>query len=353
MSLTKLWPLSLLGAALLVSGCLTPPPVHQRALDNNELCAQKINEGDLTRAEVYCDLGLQFSPTYADLWVNKGLIALRRNQNDQAKEYFIKALRYNQEQAQAYNNLGFIYYQEHEYGKAHDNFQRALKVNPDYTEARYNLAHAFIGLKETEKAKKELRTIIAINDGLADPHHSLCGILMEEKAYEEAEEECQKAVERAPDYDDAWNTLGNVRSEAGKFCEAKEAYTSCIEANTNNSECRNNAALIARKCALLDPVVKEAKENKENSDTPEGLFTIAKQMHEKGLLNDEERTYKKCLKKDAKYAPCHYGLYEIYRDARRDKEALIACKNVVKFATAEDFPKEVETCEKVVSSNTY
>src|SRR4051794_30725920 len=104
MSLSKLWPLPLLGCALLLSGCLTAPPVHPRALENNELCAQKISEGDLTRAEVYCDLGLQFSPTYADLWVNKGLIALRRNQKDQAKEHFIKALRYNQAQAQAYNN---------------------------------------------------------------------------------------------------------------------------------------------------------------------------------------------------------------------------------------------------------
>src|SRR5579871_2942946 len=110
-------PLLLLALACLPA-CLSTPPPHPRALEANELCTQYINNGDLTRAEVQCDLGLQFSPQYADLWVNKGLIAFRRGQNDAAKEAFIKALRYNQEQAQAYNNLGVIYYRDHSYGKA-------------------------------------------------------------------------------------------------------------------------------------------------------------------------------------------------------------------------------------------
>ena len=73
------------------AGCLTPPPVHPRALESNELCAQYTNSGDLVKAEVQCDLGLQFSPQYADLWVNKGIIFLRRNQIDSAKDAFIKA----------------------------------------------------------------------------------------------------------------------------------------------------------------------------------------------------------------------------------------------------------------------
>src|SRR5262245_48147945 len=90
------------------TGCVTAPPVHPRALVCNELCAMALGQGDLNRAEVRCDLGLQFAPQYADLWVNKGLIALRRGQTDVAKDLFIKALRYNSEQAQAYNNLGYI-----------------------------------------------------------------------------------------------------------------------------------------------------------------------------------------------------------------------------------------------------
>lgn len=334
-------------------GCVTAPPPHPRALECNELCAQFIGAGDLTRAEVQCDLGIQFSPHYADLWVNKGLIALRRGQEDKAKEHFIKALRYNQEHAQAYNNLGYIYYTNREYGKAHDAFQRALKVNPDYTEARYNLALAYKDMGEKDKARKELRTIVAVNANLADPHHWLGVMALEDGAHEEAIEELQKAVQLDPTYAEAWMNLGNAYSEAGHYGEARDAYTSCLEADPKHSQCRNNAALVARKDALLQPTLKEAQETLEGQNSAASMYTLAKTYREKGLRNEEERAFRKCVKLDGRYAPCHYGLYELYQEERRGKEATIACKNFLKFATAEEYPKEVESCERYVGSNQY
>ncbi|MHB8872779.1 MAG: tetratricopeptide repeat protein, partial [Myxococcaceae bacterium] len=73
-------------ALMVAAGCIKAPPPHPRALECNELCAQFVGAGDLTRAEVQCDLGLQFSPQYSDLWVNKGLIYLRRGNDEKAKE---------------------------------------------------------------------------------------------------------------------------------------------------------------------------------------------------------------------------------------------------------------------------
>ena len=141
-----------LATGLLAVGCASAPGPTQRALECNELCAQYIAMGNLQAADDQCDLGIQFSPQYADLWVNKGVIAFNRGQDTKAKEYLIKALRLNQDQAQAYNNLGMLYMKEQGFGKAHDNFQRALRVNPDYLEARYNLSLAFKALSQNEKA---------------------------------------------------------------------------------------------------------------------------------------------------------------------------------------------------------
>jgi Flp pilus assembly protein TadD len=340
-------------AALALTACISVPPPHPRALECNELCAQYIGSGDLTNAEVQCDLGLQFSPQYADLWVNKGLIALRRGQDDKAKELFIKALRYNQEQAQAYNNLGFIYYKSQEYGKAHDNFQRALKVNPDYLEARYNLALTFKDMGDKDKAKKEFRTIVAVNNSLADPHHWLGVIALEEGASEEAIEHLHKAVELDPSYGDAWMNLGNAYMEAGKYQEAADAFTSCIEADGRNAPCRNNVTIARRKAALLDPTLKEVKEDASGANTPNKQFQLARNYREKGLKDEERRAYIKCVKLDPKFAACHYGLYELYSDDHRDKEAKIACQNFLKFATQDEFPKEFESCEKYVAASQY
>jgi Tfp pilus assembly protein PilF len=335
---------------VLLAGCLHSPPVHPRAKEANELCSQYLDQGDLTKAEVQCDLGLEFSPQYSDLWTNKGLIKLRQGHNDEAKECFIKALRYNQEEAQAYNNLGYIYMQEGSYGKAHDNFQRALKTNPDYIEARYNLALAFWKMDKKPEAKKELRTIIAINASLADPHYSLGVIELSDGNRDDAVEELTRAVQLDPNYSLAWLALGNAYSDAGKYVEAKDAYTSCLRADANSIECRNNLPVVARKAALLDPSVQEAKDESQTEQTPAALFNLALTYKEKGLKAEEERSYKKCLMLDSHYAPCHYGLFQVFRDNADNGNASKACKNYLKFASSDDFPKEVETCEKFLNN---
>jgi tetratricopeptide (TPR) repeat protein len=342
-----------LGFSALFAACLHTPPPHPRALEANELCAVYIGQGDLTRAEVQCDLGLQFAPQYADLWVNKGLIALKRGQEDNAKDNFIKALRYNQEQAQAYNNLGYIYYKNRAYGKAHDNFQRALKVNPDYTEARYNLALTFKDMGEKDKAKKELRTIVAINEMLADPHAQLGQIAQEEGALEEAEVELRKAVERDPTFAEAWLALGNVLAEAGKSAEAKDAYESCVEANPNMVECRRNLPIVNKSAKLQEESLKNIKDAKEGKRDAPSEYALARSYKDRGLRNDEKRSYFRCLKFDQRYAPCHFGLFEIFKDDRDDKQAKTACQNFLKFAEGSEYPKEVEACERYVSANTY
>ncbi|MBL9037853.1 MAG: tetratricopeptide repeat protein [Archangium sp.] len=333
---------------ILFVGCFGIPPPTQRALECNELCAQYLSAGDLERAEVQCDLGLQFSPQYADLYVNKGLIALRRNQLSAAKELFIKALRYNQEQAQAYNNLGFIYLQEQAFGKAHDNFQRALRVNPDYLEARFNLALAFIGLKQPDKAHKELRTLLEINPNLADAHAQLGNLAFDEKDYDTAIAEYSRAVELSPSFVDAWLQQGNAYMEAGKPCDGKESYASCIETDANKAECRNNIIIAEKKCKLQDKALEELKQRQAGATTAESEYSAALKYRDQGLVNDEERAYKKCLKHDGKYALCHFGLFELFKGRSDDKNATTACTNFLKFATQADFPTQVATCRTFV-----
>lgn len=333
--------------------CLGTPPPHARALEANELCTLYISNGDLTRAEVQCDLGLQFSPQYADLWVNKGLIALKRGDDAKAKEFFIKALRYNQEQAQAYNNLGFVYYKDRAYGKAHDNYQRALKVNPDYVEARYNLALCFKDMGEKDKSKKELRTIIAVNNQIADAHAQLGAILHEEGALEEAIAELNAAVQLDPKFSEAWLELGNTLMDAGTFGEAADAYTACIDSDPGNASCKNNVTIAQRKASLADTSIKELKDNASGANSPEKMYTLALGYKEKGLRAEEERSYKKCLNLNVKFALCHYGLFEIFQADQRQKDAKIACQNFLKFADAADYKSQVDNCERFVSANTY
>lgn len=338
---------------LLLSSCLRAPQVHPRALENNEYCVQYLNVGDLDKAEIHCDLGLDFSPEYGDLWANKGLIAYRRNQAEKAKEHLIKAIRYNQEIAQAYNSLGVIYLNEKKFGQAHDQFQRALKVNPDFLESRYNLAISLERLNKKAEARREYRTVLAINPQIADAHLNLGVMAADERLWDEAITELGKAVELDPRYVSAWAALGAAYGEVGKYAEAKEAYVSCLALDPNNIPCRTNAGIMERKSALLESTLKESKELQQVEQTAPAMYQMALQYREKGLRAEEERTFKKCLKFDARYAMCHYGLHLLFKEAQKDKEATVACRNFLKFAALDEFPSEIENCERYVSGSSY
>lgn len=339
---------------LLASSCVTTPPPSDRALVNNELCAQELAKGDLKQAEVYCDLGLEFAPQYADLWANKGLIAMYAGNKKVAKEHFIKAIRFNQEHAASYMNLGKLYLDEGANGKAHDSFQRALKVNPDYIEARYNLALTFINLEQLEKAEKEFLTLLVVDPNNAQAHHDLGIVRYRQGGKDEAAAEMLKSVQLAPNLNpEWWNNLGAVQMELGRYEDAVQSFGSCVALKPEHAVCMNNLSIAKRKAALTNSAFKDFRDTQRAENTAESLFVLARKYKDEGLLSEEERTYKECLKRDGRYAPCHYGLFELYSTSEKRKHAEVACKNFLKYGSVEEFPMESETCEKFLSAQSY
>ncbi len=243
---------------LLAVGCINTPPPNERALFNNERCTQELAHQNCAQAKIYCDLGLEFAPQYADLWTNEGLISLCLGNKKQAKENFIKAIRFNQEQASAYMNLGKLYLDEDDNRKAEDSFLRALKVNPDYVEARYNLALCYMNMKKPEQAKKEFLTLLAVDPNNAQIHHDLGVLHYQQDSKSEAEEEMLKAVQLAPGLNpDWWNDLGAVEMELSRFPEAVQAFGSCVALKGDHPQCSGNLAIAQRKNELTKAGLRE------------------------------------------------------------------------------------------------
>ena len=71
---------------------------------------------------------------------------------------------------------------------------------------------------------------------------------------------------------------------------------------------------------------------------------------EKGLRSDEQRAYLKCVKLDGKFAACHYGLFEVFQQDRREKDARTACENFVRFADPSEMKPQIATCERFLRS---
>lgn len=345
-----------LGLAASVAGlaCKTAAPIHPRAIEHNQYCAQYIAQNELEKAETRCNLALEFNPDYPEPYCNLGLIALKRGQMDKAKDLFIKAIRLNQDFAEAHNDLGFVYLQQGSFGKAHDEFVRALKVNPDYVEARYNLALVFLRMKKYGEARKAYEEFIESNPNVADPHHDLCALDIDQGNYDEAIQECQTAIRLDPKYTSAYFELGNAYLKAGKFCEAQESYTDCLRVDQDNAECRNNVTIATRKCALLDPNLKEAASRPEGdgaaTDASNDLYQKGLKEVNAGLLNDARRSFNKCVRKNPEFALCYYQLFKLDTAVQDVSAATSDCKKLLKNS-GDDQAQEREECQNYLSSD--
>ena len=227
---------------VLATGCAHSPQPHARALAHNDLCAEQLTRGELVEAEANCDLGLEYAPRYGNLWVNKGLIALRDGRKADAKAHFIKAIRYNQEQLQAYQNLGTLYFEEGDFEKAADSFARALKVDPAFNEARFNLGLAYLrlGAEDAEyrvRARSEFHKMLAVNPQVADAHHALGELAYLERDLPAAAAAFEKAVQLAPAHAVAWHDLGVVLMELERPGEAAEAFATCVAHEAQSARC--------------------------------------------------------------------------------------------------------------------
>ena len=225
-------------------------------------------------------------------------------------------------------------------------------MDPNYIAARYNLAVTYMKLKKNELAKRELKTLVAVNPNLADPHYILGEIAYNEGRRDDAITELTRAVELSPQYSDALELQGDALMDAGRFAEAKDAYSQCIQADPNAAECRKKLPLAVRRAALSDTGLKNLEETHTADNTPASLYELAKTYGEKGLKDREENTLLRCNRIDSSYPPCHFGLFQFYNEEGRVAEAVIACRNFTKFATSQEYPRELETCEKYLAATT-
>lgn len=129
-------------AVLLLAGCAHEPVRCEYPLDFNPRCAQALHDGDLKLAERQCNMGLEFEPHSADLWANKGLIALAQGDSVKAKAHLLRALRYDPEHPQAHLHLGVLAMREGDYRQAETAFLQCIRLEPANVECQDHLEQA-------------------------------------------------------------------------------------------------------------------------------------------------------------------------------------------------------------------
>ncbi|MFP2906280.1 tetratricopeptide repeat protein [Pyxidicoccus sp. 3LFB2] len=236
-------------SALLLAACAHGPPPTDCRRFNNELCAQEMEKGDLDKAEIYCDLGLEFAPESANLWANKGLIALYRGDTEKAKERLHQALRYDPEHREARLHLGAAHLEEGAYAQAREAFLLALKGDPKSVPARHGLGVALLKLNRGAEARTELDAVLAADPDHVDAHHQLGGLDYAEQKLEGAFLHASRVTQLAPEAPRAWRDLGVVLMVQRRFKEAELAFGHCVLLEPAHAECQKGLAQVRREAA--------------------------------------------------------------------------------------------------------
>lgn len=140
----------------LASGCSTAPvndqpdapadAPSQQARDAAETiniyrsAISSLNSNHLDQAEMQFLKVIKHQSDLAGPWANLGLLYLKKQQPDKAREHVQKALEKNPKFAQAHHLLAYLETQAGNIIKARDHYLQAVEYKPDYGLAHYNLA---------------------------------------------------------------------------------------------------------------------------------------------------------------------------------------------------------------------
>jgi tetratricopeptide (TPR) repeat protein len=129
--------------------------------------------GDDAAAEALFRRALASEGSAADAATQLGLLLVRQNRLDEAREAFQKAITVQRDHVPAINNLGVLYMQMHKEEDAVAAFKYGIEVAPDDDISYLNLARVYARAGDRVKARDILRQLLTRNPSSAAASKSL------------------------------------------------------------------------------------------------------------------------------------------------------------------------------------
>lgn len=237
---------------------------------------------------------LALDPSYQGVWFNLGNNAYRRQNFEEALQYFQnereqhpsadtfveigksygaigkpdsaeqayrQALEGDSTHAAAHARLGQLYEEEGDLESALPHSRKALELEPDNVNYRYVVGTQLFQLNRHEEAVEHLRAVLDARPWHQGAHYNLGQALIRLGRQDEGErylteadslEERQREIERLesvaqdePEAPERWTRLGDAYREAGRLSDAREAYSVALYLRPGDPQLRDRVAQLA------------------------------------------------------------------------------------------------------------
>ncbi len=210
-------------------------------------------KGELNKAEKSYYLAIKANPTFAEAYLNLGVVYYRQNAFVPAEEMLETALRLDSNLTEARQNLGVLYYADNRAAEAVAIWQDAIRLDPKYHDR--SRLHLFIGI-----AYLFAPDVVDTGDFVLMAIDEFDQALKHNFTFVEAHYWKGRALELIPDisgaiseyrnvtmsndcYGDAWNQWGVLLYRNGEYDEAIRKFRKALYCNWDDATYHWNLSL--------------------------------------------------------------------------------------------------------------
>ena len=207
-----------------------------------EIVMSLMKEGRFRDADAICHALLELEPNHPDALHYAGVLAHKRNSNDEALDLIRRSLEIVPEQADWYSNLGIVLQSVGRFEAAMEAFRRAIALNPAHQNALNNLGVLQRLHGQIEEAEASYRAVIALNPNHPDVYLNLAVVLDQTGRVQEALTAYCKAITLRPSHPQAHRHLAIAYAEIGETQKAIEVCEEWVRNNPNDPRARHALA---------------------------------------------------------------------------------------------------------------
>lgn len=171
----------------------------------------------------------QISPTSHRLFYNMGILYLKMQDREKARQYFLRSLELNSSFAKAHAKLGQLYEIEGDLEKALSKYVEAAACDPKSDVFYVQIGNVYTKLNKLPEARDAFGRALQINPNFAGAHINLGETYLREGALHKAISHYRRAVQINPNEVMGYNNMGVALREMGRWEEALSCFDKAID----------------------------------------------------------------------------------------------------------------------------
>jgi arylsulfatase A-like enzyme/Tfp pilus assembly protein PilF len=323
-----------------LSGCYALMGEYDKALELLESAPESIREDPnvvLSRASLYLNKNqikqaeetyqkiLEAEPENTSAMLALARIAYLRGNAEDAIARLEQIVEINPGSAgpPAYNQIGMIHLRAQRYDEAREAFQAALKIDGLNGQAHDGLANVLIAEEEHDEAMHHLELALKFNPLQLEAMSTLGGLHGEKGELEKGAAWCQRALDINPEFPMALNNLGLIYRRDDKLEEAEQSYRKAIEVAPRFAPPRINLArLLLEKKDETGAGRQYAAAARANRNNVLALTNWATFLFRQKRLAEAAPLYQRSVRLKPDYAMAHKYLGFIYASVDRPRASV-------------------------------